>query len=85
MEKSMKYQNLISELNNIQDSAIKLQHVRKEKLELYLGQFKSMEKNLRKELKKHTNKTNRRKLINELEIVKKAYATLGSNGIKIHA
>lgn len=74
----MKYQKLVNELNNLLGSATGQSHKHQEKLNLYLGQFKTEEQKLRRKLENENNKTSRGKLKRELGVVKEAYAILGS-------
>jgi len=77
-EKSMKYQKLIKESTLILDSIVKQQRKRQKKIESYLEQVKVEEQNLRKQLKREKNKTQRKKLNKKLIMVKKAYVAYGT-------
>lgn len=77
VDEAMKYQKLVDELNNLLDSAARQQQERQDKLKFYQAQFKAEEQKLRKQLKKNSEKVNRKKLKKELGMVQKAYAMLG--------
>ena len=73
----MKYQKLVDELNNLLDSAARQQKKRRDTLKFYRTQFMAEEQNLRKKLKKTSDKASRKKLKRELDLVKQGYAILG--------
>ena len=73
----MKYQKLVDELNNLLDSAARQQKKRRDALKFYQAQFMAEEKNLRKKLKKASDKASRKKLKRELGLVKEGYTILG--------
>ncbi len=75
----MTYQKIIDELHTQLDSAAREQHMRKQKLEAFLGQFKIEEQKLRKKLKKASSGSMRLKLKKELGLVETGYKLLGSN------
>ncbi len=75
----MKYKKLVNELNNHLELASKEQHKHQTKLKSYLGRFKTEEQDIRTKLEKENDKTSRRKLKKELDLVKVAYGMLCSN------
>lgn len=75
----MKYQKIVDDLHTQLDSAAREQHKRKQKLEAFLGQFRSEEQKLRKKLRKVSNDSMRLKLKKELGLVEAGYKLLGAN------
>lgn len=78
VEKLMKYENLVNELNSLLESAAKKRRKHQKMLKFYLGQLETEEQKLRKKLKKKNNKATRRELKRDLGMVKNAYAILAS-------
>lgn len=75
----MKYKKLVAELNSLLDSVARQRDRHQKKVKQYLEQFKSEEKELRKQLENETDKGGREKLERDLGLVKQAYAILDPN------
>jgi|GEM_PF-4316129 len=74
----MKYEKLINESKSLIDSIIRQQRKREKKIAHYLEQIQLEEKSLRKQMKKQTNKVQRKKLAKKLTVVKQAYSKYGT-------
>lgn len=77
-EKTMKYQKLVDDLNNLLDLAAETQKKRQKKLKYFFEQLQSEEQRLLKKIKKEDKKANCKKLKKELHMVHQAYDLLGS-------